>query len=334
MIFVNCTQPLQNENPDQIEFVSVWQYLKTFSIYQDRIPENPFVYESPQKMIDHIEDTLRGNTYTAYIDEYDNPVRFANTLKKSNINVKCVSVDSLTDSCCLLTISSFMDPETGAGVLEQFYNVLPKVKKFSKIIIDIRNNGGGDLVITNSIINDMLPKGMHYIHAEERVYDPTQKTASTVKHDWVTARSPKSEFANKKFAVLIDGGSASASEILASALKSCLGAPLIGVKSYGKGIGQIMLLRRGRLRLKITYVHFYRIKDQNTEKYDDYHRKGIAPDIVSSQDGFIDKPLVDAIKILEPSAAMNAIKLPASGSLSKSFQDQGGLFKIVDESSL
>lgn len=343
ILYVNCTQPLQNESPDQIEFVSVWQYLKTYSIYQEKIPENPFVYNSPQAMIDHIEDTLKKNPYTVYVDENRYPVR-ANTTSQIKSNVKydnLVSVDPLTDSCCLLKIVSFKDDTNSISVLEQFHNALEKVQKYSKIIIDVRENGGGDLITTDSIINDILPKGMPYIHVSERVYDPTQKSASTVTHDWFTTRSPKSAFANKKLAVLIDGGSASASEILAAALKSCLGVPLIGERSYGKGIGQIIITRRGRLGLQITFAHFYKIIDKNAKQYEDYHRKGIVPDDVplelQAEANIInigDKSLFYAIKILEPSAVLTGKNFSTLRKLYNSLPGQSGLFKMIDESSL
>jgi C-terminal processing protease CtpA/Prc len=191
----------------------------------------------------------------------------------------------------------------------------------------------------DSIIEDVLPAGIRYLRTRERVYNASSKTASTVDSIWQTKRPAKSAFVNKKFAVLINEGSASASEIFAIALKDGMGVPLYGAKSYGKAIGQIELRRRERLGLKITFAHFYRIVNLDNKVYEDYHRIGITPDTVSDllqrqSIGISDKPLFYAIKTLQPSIAKIEIQYPLSKRRTPVTASGNGLQKIVNESDL
>ena len=332
VLCVYCTQPVQIDTPDQKEFTSVWQYLKTYSIYQNLDP-NPFSYSTPQAMLDSTYDTLQRIYYTSYLVDDVN-----NYLEKTSASGNLVSFEPLTDSCCLVTISSFKD-ENSSSVYDEFQDILPQLNRFSKIIFDVRYNGGGNIVTMDSIIEDILPAGIRYLRTQERVYNASAKTASTVDSIWQTKRPPKSAFVNKKFAVLINEWSASASEIFAIALKDGLGVPVYGTKSYGKAIGQIELRRRERLGLKITFAHFYRIVNLDNKVYEDYHRIGITPDTVSDllqrqSIGISDKPLFYAIKTLQPSIAKIEIQYPLSKRRAPVTESGNGLQKIVNESDL
>lgn len=340
ILIVNCSQPVQNEFPDKIELVSVWQFLKVFSIYSDSsyFPKDPFAFKSSQQLFDYIADTLKGNYYTGYSDSFGGTIRYGSS-GYANLTGKVVKLDTLTDSCCLLTITTLLNTE--GNVLEQFHAAVSKIGSFSNIIIDVRHNGGGNLTITDSIIQCILPMGTKYIHAKERIYNQYTKKATTVEHDWSTSQYIQQQlpaFKNKKFAVLIDRYSASASEILALALKDGAGAVLIGEKSYGKAIGQVHLNRRNRPILKITYLHLYRIGPSPF----DYHRIGVTPDEVASQliteaavlrIPEVNKPVYYAIKTLQPSATIDSIRFPSAiNNLSAPPVLERGLYKDIDES--
>ncbi len=341
VLIVNCSQPVQNES-DKIELVSVWQYLKVFSIYQDRIPNDPFAVDFSQELFNLLQDTLKGGHYTGYSDSLGN-ILVEGSLRKTSYSNKLMKLDTLTDSCCLLRIPTFQDDY--GSVLRQFYNAVPKIGHFSNIILDLRSNGGGLITTTDTIIQCMLPKGKKYIHAIERVYDRTTQKASTLEHDWntnsyITKQLP--EFKNKKLAVLMDNNTGSASEILAIALKDCAGAILVGDKSFGKAIGQVLLHRRERQILKITYLHLYRIIDATKGSYHDYHRIGIAPDSVPA--ALIEeakniaptyKPVFYAVKMLQPSIIADSIRFPALPNIQFAQPViQKGLYKDVDESEI
>lgn len=118
-----------------------------------------------------------------------------------------------------LHITSFASPtnEQVRKVLAEF-----KAKGIKEIIIDVRDNSGGFLETTVNIAEQFLPKGKRILYLESK----TDKTAV------VDGTDEKQDF---KVVFLVNGASASASEILAAALRDNYGAKLVGQKTYGKG---------------------------------------------------------------------------------------------------
>ena len=117
----NTAQP---EFPDLIEFESVWQYLKVYSIYQDRVPEEPFLYSSPEEMLKSLNDTLRGNNYTDY--NYSRFGRSASISNKNNNNVvSIVTFRAINDTTGLIRI---IDSFTTGITYYHFYPVFKMLK--------------------------------------------------------------------------------------------------------------------------------------------------------------------------------------------------------------
>ncbi len=323
-----CSPDVNNSMPDKVEFASVWQYLKVYSIYQDKIADDPFTYNSIGDMFRNLGDTLKGDMYTRYFPNA--PDWLAKSSASDVIVSELIDTCRLTDSCYLLRISTFDgEPEL---IYKEFESVLSGVSKYKNIIVDLRNNTGGDLKATDYVIEDMLPAGIRYIRTKERVIN---KSGITVDSVWSTKRAARPEFLNKKFAVLVDGKTASAAEVLALALKDGVGAPMFGKRTYGKGIGQTRLTRRDRLWLMITCMHFYRINDSF-----DYHRVGISPDTPSAQlvsDGPTDennKYIYYAVKTLQPSVQKEQITYPQPSNRSAPDNSISGMYKYADEHDL
>ena len=107
---------------------------------------------------------------------------------------------------------------------EQFKNVLENIEKqnIDSLIIDVRQNSGGYLSVCTDIVSMFLDKG-------KTIYKLKNKNGTTVYKD------KTKESRNYKVDILMDNYSASASEILAAALKDSYGARLVGMKSFGKG---------------------------------------------------------------------------------------------------
>ena len=118
-----------------------------------------------------------------------------------------------------ISISSFTNT-----VETEFKKALEEleIKNISGLIIDLRNDGGGYLKGASSIASLFLEKGKTIYSLEGKDKTDTYKDETDEKRDY-------------KVGVLINAGSASASEVLASALKDSYGAILIGEVSYGKG---------------------------------------------------------------------------------------------------
>lgn len=112
-------------------------------------------------------------------------------------------------------------------VNEQFKEELEKLEKdnIDSLIIDVRGNSGGYLSSVTDIINMFLKKG-------DVIYQLEDNDGTVVKKD---TTKEKREY---PIAVLVNGGSASASEILASAIKESYGGFVVGTNTYGKGTVQ------------------------------------------------------------------------------------------------
>ena len=266
LLIISCNNyPLQQQWPDPLEFESVWQYLNVYSIYQERLPENAFIYNTPQEMMKSMGDTLKGDNYTCYESGY-----FSSLGLKSASDV-VVTYTSINSSTGLLRIRAFNTGDT----YNQLLSCLPKAARCSQLIIDLRGNLGGDIEELDSVVEAFLPPGQQFIMARERDYDPGSRIAKTLEwHPWVTVRAARSELTGKEITVLIDNMTASAAEILVAALKDCYSARLIGQKTYGKAIGQILLSRRNRPGLKITFLQLRGVSDRIGE----YRDVGIQPD--------------------------------------------------------
>jgi hypothetical protein len=283
-----CQAPLDppDVSSDYIEFESVWQHLKAYSIYQERIPPNPFAYGSPVALLRAMNDTLGGNYYTDYrydsvpIDNPQPPAATASLAPRPN---SAVFLDTLTDSVALITIWTFDDD----SVFFDFLSCAPAASFFPNIVINVRNNRGGYIDQADSVIAALIPAGTEYIESRHRDYDDGSGKFVTV--EWyprATRWGPRPEFQGKRFAVLMNGYSASASEFVAAALYEGANAPLIGDPSYGKAIGQVEILRRRDMCLAGTFLYrrillitFMQLRGASP-RIGEYHGAGIQPDTV------------------------------------------------------
>ena len=132
------------------------------------------------------------------------------------------------------------DESLSADFKNQAYQILQSPAK--KIIIDVRDNPGGYLELAREIAGYFLKNG-RVVTIEDFGKDKEQK---------IYKAEGNAEFSNYPAVVLINQGSASASEILAGALRDNRNVKLIGIKSFGKGSVQIPVKLRGGSLLKIT----------------------------------------------------------------------------------
>jgi hypothetical protein len=262
-----CLYPTcdEDEAPDIEERQSVWQNLKVYSIYHERLPASPESM-TPYDMFNAIHDTLKGTRYTEYLEDH-----FSGGTMFDPGTVFLEPIE-LTPSTAYFHLPEFSDTALWVFQLRR-----AELSRYQNIIIDVRDNGGGLLDVTDSIMGEFLPKGTGYIKTRYRRHDGgtlTGKTVDTVK----TASNPAPALSGKKIAVLINEWSASASEILAAGLKDAANAFLIGDNgSYGKGIGQVIIPRgSGLKKLSITFMEISGL----TSRTGQYHRIGLQPDML------------------------------------------------------
>jgi hypothetical protein len=328
-----------DRSSDLIEYESVWQYCRAWSIYQDsslyegRIPADPFAFlgDSAGAILAAIHDTLRGGNYTCY---YDGPLKNAAASGEIAANgstpPQSVFFDPLTDSTALITITTFE-----ATPFEEFLRFASVASLYPNIVFNVKNNKGGYIEEAAYFAVALLPSGTAIIQSRERQYDENAKSYATVGwHPWITDAGPMAGFSGKRYAVIMNDLSASATEILISALYEGAKAPLIGTKSFGKGMGQIIQERRTRKPLLITALQFKGV----SARIGDYHRNGIEPDSVplaiQSQISDPDdwhKQLFYAVKMLEPAISADSINYPPDRTQYGVSRLALGIYKVVAE---
>ena len=163
------------------------------------------------------------------------------------------------DGVATLSIYRF-DSET--GVLAKKYAEEIKNEGISKVILDLRGNGGGYVQAAKTVASLWLEKNALIV---------SEKTGSkTVEEIRATGDNPLKGI---KTVILLDGSSASASEIVAGALKEYKAAQIVGEKSYGKGSVQTTIDMPNGALLKVTIAKWFTPGGKNISN------NGISPDV-------------------------------------------------------
>ncbi|MTI69039.1 MAG: PDZ domain-containing protein [Firmicutes bacterium] len=172
------------------------------------------------------------------------------------ININPITYKVLEDNIGYIKISKFNS--NAAGSFLKALNEMDN-KDITKLVIDVRNNPGGYLEEVINICRFVIPKGP-IVHIKDS--SDEMETYRSIKED------PK-----YKLAVLVNGGSASASEIFAGAVKDSNIGTVIGTKTFGKGSVQRTIPLKNKAGIKLTIAEYF---TRNKEKVDGI---GITPDI-------------------------------------------------------
>ncbi|QGM46994.1 S41 family peptidase [Methylocystis heyeri] len=190
-------------------------------------------------------------------------------LKRAEIHIKSVKWRKLDEDIGYVRISQFNE-ETADGLrtaMQKFQQEIP-ADKFKGYVIDLRNNPGGLLDQSIQVVNAFIDHG-EIVSTRGRNADETQR---------YNAR-PGDLSKGKPVVVLINGGSASASEIVAGALQDHKRATLIGTRSFGKGSVQTIIpLGGSNGALRLTTARYYTPSGRSIQA------KGIDPDMLLLQD--------------------------------------------------
>ena len=182
------------------------------------------------------------------------------TMTRDEIIIQSVTSEMLDDGIGYIKVDSFID-NTG----EDFSDALDKVEAENAkgLILDLRNNGGGLVDESVEIADEFLDEGV-VCYVED-------KNGNTETYDAVDGKT------KIPTVVLINEGSASASEILAGALKDN-GFELVGTKSFGKGVIQTTIEMDDGTALKLTIMQYL-----SPDKHK-IHKKGIKPSVEAEDD--------------------------------------------------
>lgn len=178
-------------------------------------------------------------------------------IKRENIKINPVEGKVLESNIGYIAFSSF--DETTAEDFKARYEELSK-QNIKSLIIDLRNNGGGLVDQALKIADYIVEKG------EVLLYEVDKNGNEDVK------KSPNDPIINMPIVILTNENTASASEILAGALKDLGKAKIVGTKTYGKGVIQQILSLKDGSGIKIT------TEEYQTPNHNKINKIGIEPD--------------------------------------------------------
>ena len=183
-------------------------------------------------------------------------------VERRTIEVPTVESEMLEDNIGYIAITSFDDVTT-----EQFMTALGTLESqgMEALIVVLRNNGGGLVSSVCAILDRLLPEGL-IVYTEDK-YGNREEEFSDAEN-----------YFDKPMAVLVNGNSASASEIFAGAIKDYGIGTLVGTTTYGKGIVQKIYPLSDGTAVKLTVSKYY------TPNGNNIHGTGIEPDVTVELD--------------------------------------------------
>src|SRR5712672_1610102 len=190
------------------------------------------------------------------------------TLVRDNIRVRSVRARVEADDIAYIRVTTFNE-QTTEGLKKEVANLQNQIgDKLKGYVIDLRNNPGGLLEEAVTVSDSFLERG-EIVSTRGRNAEETQRRAA----------HPGDLTKGKPVIVLINGGSASASEIVAGALQDHKRATLVGTRSFGKGSVQTIIpLGSGNGALRLTTARYFTPAGRSIQA------KGISADIEVLQD--------------------------------------------------
>jgi len=182
-------------------------------------------------------------------------------IKREEIKIKDVPYYAmLADSATgYIQLTGFT--QTASSEVKSAFVALKK-RNMNKLILDLRGNGGGLLREAISIVNFFVPKGTEIVKTKGKI-EEWNKTY-TAMYDPIDTQIP--------ITVLVDGGSASASEIVSGSLQDLDRAVVVGTESYGKGLVQQTKDLAYNTKIKLTVAKYYTPSGRCIQRLDYSHR--------------------------------------------------------------
>ena len=204
------------------------------------------------------------------------------TIIRDIIQIQSVKSEVLENSVAYVRITQFQE-KTGLKLAEALKKRFSEIdNNVDGIILDLRNDPGGLLNSAVAVTSAFIPENTLVVYTEGRVRNSSMKLFSRPEHylrsgskNYLADLPEKTK--TVPMVVLINNGSASASEIVAGALQDHSRAVIMGTQSFGKGSVQTILPLNNGTAIKLTTARYFTPKGRSIQA------KGITPDIVVSQ---------------------------------------------------
>lgn len=228
---------------------------------------------------DKVSSLLKGVPNTKLVlkvqSPYDKKPRKVELVRKQILENQVTYYGVRGDHVGYIYLKGFTDKS--AQEVKNAFEDLKKNHQIKSLILDLRNNGGGLLESATQIVGMFVPKGKEVVSTKGKIsqWDRTYRTPN----EPLDTVMP--------MAVLIDGGSASAAEIVSGALQDMDRAVLIGQRSFGKGLVQSTRELPYNGSLKVTMSKYYIPSGRCIQQMDYSHRRadgsvGAIPDSLTS----------------------------------------------------
>lgn len=184
------------------------------------------------------------------------------TLKREKVKIDNIPYYKVFDNgVAYLSLSGFT--RDAAKELKEKFVEMRKNHKLKGFVIDLRGNGGGLMNEAVDIVNLFIPKGKPVVSMKGKSASSNSLHATT--GDPVDLEIP--------LAILVDGNSASASEIVAGAIQDYDRGVVIGQRTFGKGLVQNILPLSYNTQMKVTVAHYYIPSGRCIQEIDYSHKK-------------------------------------------------------------
>lgn len=185
-------------------------------------------------------------------------------VERRQVETPTVEIEMLENNIGYMLITGFEEVTA-----KQFLNGIGELSTqgMEGLVIDLRNNPGGRLDVVVNMLDMILPKGI-LVYTEDKYGNRDNEMYSNAQY-----------VLNVPLVVLVNGESASASEIFAGDIQDFEAGIVVGTQTYGKGIVQsVYMLEDGETAIKMTVSSYYTHAGRNI------HEVGITPDIVVELD--------------------------------------------------
>ena len=256
-----------------------------------------------------------GSDITLSVIREGNPKPLKFTLTRAVIKIQSVKPRMLEDGYGYVRVTQFQ-ANTGDTLKEALKKLKSQNKtKLQGLVLDLRNNPGGVLNAAVAVSDAFLSKGL-IVYTEGRVPDSELRFNAT----------PDDLIDGAPMVVLVNGGSASASEIVAGALQDHKRAVILGTKTFGKGSVQTVVPMSKGAALKLTTARYYTPSGRSIQA------TGIVPDVITEEAKVTKRDKAeDGIKEADLSGHLeNKSKAPAKESKSAKLDTGGDDYQLQE----